>query len=85
MVPHPLAPRKLKSRVVGWVSRSALDCTRDPRGCMKEIVKVVRDGGPVYCKGFEREGTNGTAEEERDWRYDDWLTLVWRLEDGSHG
>jgi SAM-dependent methyltransferase len=116
-------------------SSNALDHTRNPRECMRQLAMMVKDGGILYCEGFLREGTNAEWEglhqhdlvpedghlvayditgqravvtealgleclqqrveplaargltshgyewneqEARDWRYDDWFTLVWR-------
>jgi SAM-dependent methyltransferase len=124
-------------------SSNALDHTRDPRECMRQLAMIVKDGGLLYCEGFLHEGTNAEWEglhqhdlvpedgqlvaydregrrvvvtealglecveqqvepldargltshgyewneqETRDWRYDDWFTLVWRVSrDGEGG
>jgi SAM-dependent methyltransferase len=39
-------------------SSNALDHTQDPRACMRQLARVVRTGGVIYCEGFTGVGTD---------------------------
>jgi SAM-dependent methyltransferase len=41
--------------------------------CVQQEVK------PLIARGLTSHGYEWDEQEERDWRYDDWFTLVWRL------
>ena len=40
---------------------------------------------PLAARGLTSHGYEWNEQETRDWRYDDWFTLVWRLTRGADG